>query len=126
MPVLVLPEGLKQGRVGTHKQLVKMDYPISEFMEKHYIPALHKYAYRPHVNILSNFGCEVMHHKAFQNEIGWVSTSQDYDAVQLNLEIQSKHFGNGRNLSIEGSTVETHTAQAIQAGAVDDELSEKD
>ena len=44
------PEGLKQGRVGTCKQLVKMDCPIGEFMEKHYIPALQNYAYhRPHV-----------------------------------------------------------------------------
>jgi hypothetical protein len=125
-----LPEGLKPGRVGTRKQLVKMDRPIGEFMENHYIPALQKYAYhQPHVNILSKFGCEGMRHKAFQNEIGWVSTSRDYAErlpFKFNLEIQSEHFGNGRNLSIEGSTVETHTAQAIQAGVVNVELTDKE
>jgi hypothetical protein len=35
-----IPEGLRKGKVGTRKQLVKMDCPIGEFMEKHYIPAL--------------------------------------------------------------------------------------
>jgi hypothetical protein len=121
-----IPEGLRKGKVGTRKQLVKMDRPISEFMEKHYLPALQKYGYhRTHVNILSKFGCEGMQQKAFQNKIGCVSTSQDY-AKQLpfkfNLEIQSKHFRNGRNLSIEGRKVEIHTAQAIQSGVVDKEL----
>jgi hypothetical protein len=99
-------------------------------MEKYYLPALQKYGYhQPHVNILSKFGCEGMRQKAFQNETGCVSTSRDY-AEQLpfkfNLKIQSEHFGNGRNLSIEGSTVETHTAQAIQTGEVDDELTDKE
>ena len=68
-----------------------------------------------------------MRQKAFQNEIGCVSTSRDYAErlpFKFNLEIQSEHFGKGRSLSIEGSTVETHTAQAIQAGVVDNELSE--
>jgi hypothetical protein len=70
-----------------------------------------------------------MRQKAFQNEIGCVSTSRDYAErlpFKFNLEIQSEHFGNGRSLSIEGSTVETHTTQAIQAGVVDNELTDKE
>lgn len=65
--------------------------------------------------------------KAFQNEIGSVNTSRDYSErlkFKFNLEVQSEHFGNSRSLSIEGSTVETHTAQAIEAGEVDDELTD--
>jgi hypothetical protein len=82
----------------------------------------------PHENILSKFGCrEGMRQKAFQNEISCVSVSQDY-AEQLpfkfNLKIQSEHFGKGRNLSIQESSVETHTAQTIQAGVVNDELTD--
>jgi hypothetical protein len=125
-----LPEGLKHGKIQTRKQLVKMECRIGEFMENHYIPALKKYAYhQPHVNILSKFGFEGMRQKAFQNAIGSVKTSRDYAErlpFKFNLEIQSEHFGNGRNLSIEGSTVETHTAQAIQAVVVDDELTDKE
>ena len=42
---------------------------------------------------------------------GSVKTRRDYAerlSATFNLEIQSEHFGNGRSLSIEGSTVETH------------------
>jgi hypothetical protein len=50
--------------------MVKMDHPTGEFMEKHYPPALQNLGtIRPHVNILSKFGCEGMRQKAFQKKL---------------------------------------------------------
>jgi hypothetical protein len=50
-----------------------------------------------------------MRNKAFRNKPGSFKPIRDYAKrllAKFNLEIQSSHFGNGRSLSMEGSTVE--------------------
>jgi hypothetical protein len=81
-------------------------------MRDFYISALLRYAYHlPHVIILGKKECGLGRQQVFENMVGSVKTRRDYAeglSATFNIEIQSQHFGNGRSLSIEGSTVETH------------------
>jgi hypothetical protein len=86
-------------------------------MNNYYLPALEKYAYRiHHVRILSKDFCGKERFEAFKKRPGDVNTRRDYAgrlSAKFNLEIQSFHFGNGRSLSMEGSSVEVFSAPAI-------------
>jgi hypothetical protein len=58
-----------------------------------------------------------MRDKAFHNNSGSIKTIRDYAEyllVKFNLEIQSSHFGNGRSLSMEGSTVQFYPPAELE------------
>ncbi len=106
----LLPETYKKGKVHTRKYLTLLTRPIGLFMTDFYIPLLKKYAlHSAYVRILSNNGCGRMRYEWFKNEDApIVKTIRDYAErlkFEFNNEIQSKHFGASRNLSIEGCSV---------------------
>ena len=116
---LTKPSPTKQPKITTRKQLTLMkDVPIGTFHVKHYLPALEKLAYhRPHCRILGKDHCGAERLAAFKRKPS-IRTRRYYAerlAAAFNLEIQSEHFGNGRSLSMEGSSVETFCAAAVDA-----------
>ena len=108
----------RKGKVRTRKCLTLLEEPIGNFMYKYYLPAIEKYSYhRPHVIILRKKHCGAMKMNAFKNSPGSVKTRRDYAerlSATFDLEIQSEHFGNGRSLSMEGSSVEFHIADLLK------------
>ena len=86
-------------------------------MEEYYILALKKYAsHLAIVIILCKRCCGKQRQEAFESNIGDLKTIRDYAerlAAKFNLEIQEEHFGNGRNLSMEGSAILQYTKEAI-------------
>jgi hypothetical protein len=113
----------KSGKVRTRKHLCLLVRPIGQFIKDYYLVALERYAYhRPHVLILSKMGCGLKRQMAFESMAGSIKTRRDYAerlSAKFNLEIQSDHFGNGRSLSIEGSSIEAFSSHAIRHGLVD-------
>jgi hypothetical protein len=108
---------VQQGKICERKHLTLLERPIGIFMNNYYLPALEKYAYHiHHVRILSKDFCGKERFIAFKKRPGDVNTRRDYAerlSAKFNLEIQSDHFGNGRSLSMEGSSVEFFSAPAI-------------
>jgi hypothetical protein len=104
----------KQGKISTRKQLTLLEQPIGVFLKDFYLPGLEKLAYHlPHVIILSKNHCGAMRRLIFVRSI---KTHRNYAERLLaifDLEIQSSHFGNGRSLSMEGSSVETYLKEEI-------------
>jgi hypothetical protein len=92
--------------------------PIGAFIQEHYLPASEKYAYHvPHVQILGKSYCGKLCQEQFQRTPGMVKTKRDYAerlSAKFNMEIQSDHFGNGRSLSIEGSSAELFPRQDVK------------
>jgi hypothetical protein len=86
-------------------------------MNNYYLPAFEKYAYHIHdVRTLPKDFCGKERFEAFKKRPGDVNTRRDYAerlSAKFNLEIQSDHFGNGRSLSMEGSSVEFFSAPAV-------------
>jgi hypothetical protein len=113
-------EGGKKGKIQTRKELTLLCRPIGVFIADFYLVALEKYAYHsPHVKILSKqeTQCGSTRMKAFLSRPGSIKTIRDYAERLLatfNLEIQSSHFGNGRSLSMEGSTVQFFPASELE------------
>jgi hypothetical protein len=99
----------KLGKASCQKLLSLVGVPIGTFIEDFYLPALEKHAcHAPHVQILGNNHCGKLRQEQFLKTPGWVKTKRDCAERLLatfNMEIQSDHFGNGRSLSIEGSSV---------------------
>jgi len=95
-----------------------MTCAIGTFHEKYYQPALEKLAYhRPHCRMLGKEKCGAARLAAFKRRPS-VRTRRDYAerlAAAFNLEVQHEHFGNGRSLSMEGSSVETFCSAAVDA-----------
>ena len=109
----------KLGKVRSRKKLTQVPKcPIGTFLKEHYLPAMEKLAYhRPHVQILGKDHCAGARRVAFRHRPS-VRTRRDYAerlAAAFNLEAQHEHFGNSRSLSIEGSSVETFCAAAVDA-----------
>jgi hypothetical protein len=106
------PDVTKKGKIRTRKHLTLLTRPIGRFLKEFYLPALEKYSYHlPHVMILSKVVCGKMRQDAFAKDTGSIKTRRDYAerlSAIFNMEVQSEHFGNGRSLSIEGSSVETY------------------
>jgi hypothetical protein len=80
---------------------------------------LEKYAHHiAHVKILSKTDCGMMRQSSFEQNPGGLKTRHDY-AERLSAvfadEIQSSHFGNGRLMSIEGSSVESFDSLDLEA-----------
>ena len=104
-----LDEGKKKGKVSTRKKLTLFTEPIGAFITDHYLPALEKYAYHnSHVKILSKAEgqCGSMRKEVIKKNVKTINTHRDYAErilAVLTDEIQSEHFGNSRDLSIEGS-----------------------
>lgn len=108
----------KPAKVRSRKKLTQMECAIGTFHAEHYLPALEKLAYhRPHCQILGKHHCGGARRAAFRSRPS-VRTRRDYAerlAAAFNLEAQHEHFGNSRSLSIEGSSVETFCAAAVEA-----------
>jgi hypothetical protein len=111
-------EGAKKGKVRTRKVLHLLERTIGTFFSDHYLPTLERYAYHlPHVSILSKNHSAKMRQEMFQRLPWSVLTRRDYAdrlTAKFNLEAQSDHFGNDRDLSIEGSAVEFHTVSSLE------------
>jgi hypothetical protein len=107
----------KQGKISTRKQLTLLERPIGVFLRDFYLPSIEKLAYHlPHVIILSKNHCGAMRRLIFEKFVRSIKTHRDYAERLLaifDLEIQSSHFGNGRSLSMEGSSVETYLKEEI-------------
>jgi hypothetical protein len=102
----------KQGRISTRKQLTLLERPIGVFLSKFYLPCIGKLVYHlPHVIILSKTQCGNMRRLIFEKYAHSIKMYRNYAECLLaifDLEIQSSHFGNGKSLSREGSSVETY------------------
>jgi hypothetical protein len=110
----------KAPKVRSRKHLTLLERPIGVFHRDYYLPSLEKLAYhRPHCRILSKDHCGNARLAAFKRRPS-VRTRRDYAerlAAAFNLEAQHEHFGNGRSLSMEGSSVETFCKAAAEAYA---------
>ena len=88
------------------------------FHRDYYLPALEKLTYhRPHCRILGKDHCGAARLAAHKRKPS-IRTRRDYAerlAAAFSLEIQCDHFGNSRNLSMEGSSVETFCRAAVDA-----------
>ena len=108
----------KRPKVRSRKHLTLMECAIGTFHTEYYLPSLEKLAYhRPHVKILGKGYCGAARLAAFKRKPS-VRTRRDYAerlAASFNLEAQAEHFGNGRSLSMEGSSVETFCDKAVEA-----------
>ena len=108
----------KRPKVSSRKKLTLRECSIGIFHEEYYLPALEKFAYhRPHCRILGKDQCGKERLAAYKRRPS-VRTRRDYAerlAAAFNLEAQHEHFGNGRSLSMEGSSVETFVRAAVDA-----------
>jgi hypothetical protein len=101
----------KKGNVRTRKALGSRRRSIGKFMTEFYLLALEQFAYHLETVLLLS---QMLTRKARQNAA--VLTRQDYAErlnAKFNLEIQSDHFGNDRDLSIEGVSVHLHELMSL-------------
>jgi hypothetical protein len=112
------PLNEKKGHVRTRKHLTLKEEAISNFLTLFYIPKLKEYRYHlPHVKILSHNDCSRLRNDYFNTFPYYAKSRRDYAerlSGHFNLEIQSEHFGQGRNVSIEGSSIRTCTIESLQ------------
>ena len=112
------PWSKKRPKVRSRKHLTLMECAFGTFHTDYYQPSLEKLAYhRPHVKILGKAYCGAARLAAFKRKPS-VRTRRDYAerlAASFNLEAQAEHFGNGRSLSMEGSSVETFCKASVDA-----------
>ena len=108
----------KPGKVRSRKHLTELCTPIGIFHRDYYLPALDKLAYhRPHCRILGKEHSGKARLAAYKTKPS-IRTRRDYAerlAAAFTLEAQHEHFGNGRSLSMEGSSVETFCEAAVDA-----------
>ena len=101
----------KRAKITDRKHLTQLTRPVGVFHRDYYLPALEKLTYHlAYVKILSKYHCAALRDHAFRTCPGSAKTKRDYAerlAAAFTLEIQAEHFGNGRSLSMEGSSVET-------------------
>jgi hypothetical protein len=107
----------RKGNVRTRKALGSRRRSIGKFMTEFYLPALEQFAYHLETVLLLS---QMLTGKARQNafiRLAWtVLTRRDYAErlnAKFNLEIQSDHFGNDRDLSIEGVSVHMHELESL-------------
>ena len=90
--------------------LTLKELTICNFMYDVYLPSLEKNMYHVYyVQILWKNLCRKLRHNACYSEPGNISSITDYAeriSANLNLEIQSEHFGNGRSLSIDECVID--------------------
>jgi len=108
----------KMGKIRTKKELTRKTTSIGEFHETWFEPAVEALAYHwPHVTMLGKRHCGKCRREAFTQKIRDVFRRRD-NAERLkalfNWEIQSSHFGNNRDLSMEGSSIEFIPREAWQ------------
>jgi hypothetical protein len=112
------PIGKKKGQVRTRKHLALKEEAIEDFLNEFYIPKLKEYRYHlPHVKILSHNDCSRLRNEYFRTFPYNVKSRRDYAerlSGHFNLEIQSAHFGQGRDVSIEGSSIRACTTESLQ------------
>jgi len=99
-----------KGKISARDRLTLLERPIGEFHEKFYLPLLEKLAY--HNFLVVALGKNVSgkyRQKAFRQMKRVLKIRRDYAErllASFAMEVQSDHFGNGRTLSMEGSSVE--------------------
>ena len=111
------PNGKSKGTVTSKKELVKLTKPIGVFMQRYYLKVLDDYAHHlPHVKLLGKKGCGEMRHNVFLMDPNSIKTHRDYAErlkEKFNFQIQSGHFGDTRQLSIEGCSLLMHDLEKI-------------
>jgi hypothetical protein len=98
------------------KYLTKKKVPFQVFYKEYYLKQLKKYTYHRFLKIiLSKSNTEDIRQKRLRP--GEVIGSRDYAErllMKFHMEIQSEHFGQGRDLSIEGNVVKFFPVGANQ------------
>jgi hypothetical protein len=126
LAAILLNTGSKSGRVRTRKMLSRMELSIGIFFTDYYLPALELYCYHLQtVILLSKYQTGKSRQEAIQRLPWSALTRRDYAErlnAKFNLEIQSDHFGNDRDLSIEGVSVHLHTLESLTAYAETHEI----
>ena len=111
-----IPEGKKKGRFSRRKQLTSLRRPLAEFYRDFYFPMLEKYAYhRPHYILLGKYETGGLRKAALKP--GDVDSERDYAeslTLEANNQIQSEHFGDSRNLYLEGCFCRTFKAEVVR------------
>jgi hypothetical protein len=107
----------KPGKFSQRKHLTLLKRKLSIFFKEHYLPMLEKYAYhRAHFVLLGKYECGALRKSAL--EPGDAETTRDYAerlSFEFTQEIMSQHFGDSRDMSMEGSSVKTFTEEDIRA-----------
>jgi hypothetical protein len=106
----------KPGKFSQRKHLTLLKRPIKVFFKDHYLPLLEKYAYhRAHFVLLGKYETGASRKSALTP--GDAETTRDYAerlSFEFTQEIMSQHFGDSRDMSMEGSSARTFRAEAIE------------
>jgi hypothetical protein len=107
----------KPGKFSQRKHLTLLKRRISVFFNDHYLPLLEKYAYhRAHFVLLGKYETGALRKSALTP--GDAETTRDYAerlTFEFTQEIMSQHFGDSRDMSMEGSSVRTFLEEDIKA-----------
>jgi hypothetical protein len=107
----------KPGKFSERKHLTLLKRRLSVFFTDHYLPLLEKYAYhRAHFVLLGKFETGALRKLALGP--GDAETTRDYAerlTFEFTQEIMSQHFGDSRDMSLEGSTARTFKAEDIES-----------
>jgi len=113
-----MPPESKKGKVRTKRELTRLTKPIGVFHQEHFKDAMENLAYHwPHVTILGKHCCGKSRTDAFvENFLTDVGTVRDFAErlkAAFDKEVQSTHFGNNRDLSMEGCAVKHIPKDAV-------------
>ena len=101
-----------KGTFRKKKHLVHHTKPFQEFFEKYYLVTMTRYKYHYFLRImLSKRNVEDV--RLINLLVGEMMSSRDYAErllMKFHMEIQSEHFGQGRNLSMEGNLIKFYSA----------------
>ena len=101
-----------KGTFRKKKHLVHHTKPFQEFFEKYYLVTMTRYKYHYFLRImLSKRNVEDI--RLINLLVGEMMSSRDYAErllMKFHMEIQSEHFGQGRNLSMEGNLIKFYSA----------------
>lgn len=111
--------GGKKGKVRTKKELTQLTKPIGVFHEEYFKIAMENLAYHhPHVTMLGKRFCGKLRTEALLENVTDVATIRDYAErlkAAFNGEIQTTHFGNNRDLSMEGCAVKHVPQETVES-----------
>ena len=107
----------KPGKFSQRKHLTLLKRRVAVFLNEYYLPLLEKYAYhRAHFVLLGKYETGALRKLALKP--GDAETTRDYAerlCFEFTQEIMSQHFGDSRDMSMEGSSVRTFKADEIKS-----------
>jgi hypothetical protein len=114
-----MPGGGKKGKVRTKKELTQLTKPIGVFHEDYFKIAMENLAYHhPHVTMLGKRFCGKLRMEALLENVTDVAMIRDYAEhlkAAFNGEIQTTHFGNNRDLSMEGCAIKHVPQETVES-----------